>query len=867
MLKIPLLAMMFVMGVFFVQRSSSLVAVEILWLIFFLLSAFVFACWVFLRVKPCVRHQALCDEMNACGHHSSLSPSLPTTKSILHASLNAQLKTLCFTITVCCIGFLWASMQAHMRLQHALPKALEKQAIEVVGVIASSPQPTQFGWRFKFDIETVEASLTTAQSNANETFPKRVLLNFYPNQKRFSSESNLAARPVAVTPPKNSQPPLDLFKVGERWQMTASFKKNHSTMNPHGFDFEAWAMSERLDASGTVKHKKSMAKLDYFVWQPKYMVERARADIQNYIQSVLKTDAHVGLLEALVMGDQSRISPEDWQVMLNTGTTHLMSISGLHISMLAGLMFSLSHFCWRRLPNLALRFPARKAATVIAMLTALSYALIAGFSIPTQRTLYMLIVFAIALWSSRQFVISQVLSIALIVVVIIDPWSVISAGFWLSFGAVAFLAYGFAGRIGTPSWLNAFLVSQWLITLGLMPVLLVLFNQISVVSPIANAIAIPLISFIVTPLALVGGFLHIDFLLHISHFFIEIGMVCLDFLSQQPYALWHQQAPPSWTLWPAIFGALWLLLPKGFPLKWMGCIGFLPIMCIMPMQPAFGAMKVTVLDVSQGLSVVVQTHRHTFLYDAGNRYSAQNDAGKSVIVPFLRAEGIRQLDGLMISHQDTDHVGGLASVLSSIPTKWLSTSFDANPYVDFLKLKPVLFHCNAKQSWHWEGVDFEVLYPMSTDDLKKRISIKGLSTNDQSCVLKITSHYGSILLTGDIEKYAELALLNNAKAKWMMRSDVMVAPHHGSKTSSRRDFIQAVSPSAAIFTVGYLNRYRHPNPEVMARYDQSKMNVYRSDYDGGISLNFDAPTSIRISTARNDGRRYWHQVFSPSIEE
>lgn len=238
MLKIPLLAMMFVMGVFFVQRSSSLVAVESLWLIFFLLSAFVFASWVFFRAKSSI-HQALYDETNACDDHSSLSPSLPTTKSIFHASLNTQLKALCFTVTVCCIGFLWSSMQAHMRLQHALPKALERQAIEVVGVIASPPQPTQFGWRFKFDIETVDASLTTAQSNANEPFPKRVLLNFYPNQKRFSPKSNLSTKLVAVTPSQNSTLPLNLFKVGERWQMTASFKKNHSTMNPHGFDFEA----------------------------------------------------------------------------------------------------------------------------------------------------------------------------------------------------------------------------------------------------------------------------------------------------------------------------------------------------------------------------------------------------------------------------------------------------------------------------------------------------------------------------------------------------------------------------------------------------------------------------------------------------
>jgi competence protein ComEC len=271
--------------------------------------------------------------------------------------------------------------------------------------------------------------------------------------------------------------------------------------------------------------------------------------------------------------------------------------------------------------------PNRKAATLAGVIVALLYALIAGFSVPTQRTLYMLIVFAVVLWSGRQLAISQVLATALMVVVLLDPWAVISAGFWLSFGAVALLAYALSARVGQAYWLRVAVKTQWVVTIGMLPLLLIMFNQVSIISPVANALAIPLISFVVTPLALFGSFLNIDTLIVFAHEILSAGMWTLKWLDRSLVAVWQQQAPPSWTLLPAMVGVIWLLMPRGWPLRWFGLLGFLPMFLIAPVNPVIGDMKVTVLDVGQGLSVVVQTATHTLLYDAGPQYGAHNDAG------------------------------------------------------------------------------------------------------------------------------------------------------------------------------------------------------------------------------------------------
>jgi len=503
--------------------------------------------------------------------------------------------------------------------------------------------------------------------------------------------------------------------------------------------------------------------------------------------------------------------------------------------MLSGFAFALVYALWRRSESLTLMLPARKAAVIAGAVVALLYALIAGFSVPTQRTLYMLSVFGWALWSGRNVAMARVLAYALLLVVILDPWAVLAPGFWLSFGAVALISYAMGGRLKQAHWLREAVHTQWAVTLGLMPFLLVMFQQVSLLSPVANAIAIPVISLVVVPLTLLGSLLPVDSALHLAHWVMAQCMTFLAWISAFPLSTWQQQAPPMWTLPVAMAGVLMVLLPRGFPMRWLGALGFLPMLLIMPEHPDRGAMKVTVLDVGQGLAVVVQTMHHSLLYDAGPRYSSQSDSGSRIVVPYLRGEGIRRLDGMVISHNDNDHSGGMQSVLSLVKVGWLASSLpeDAVPGdTQGMPWKPHL-HCLAGQHWQWDNVLFEMLHPTPGS-----YGDTGIKDNNRSCVLRISSQYGSLLLVGDIEKKAEAELV--AGMPDALSSDVLVVPHHGSKTSSTTEFIRAVNPSAAIFTMGYRNRFRHPNPKVVARYSSRGANLYRSDTDGAILLDYSA---------------------------
>ncbi len=735
-------------------------------------------------------------------------------------------------------GIIWASSFAMLRLSDELPKSLEQTSIEMIGVVASLPELTERGTRFRFDVEKI----MTPEAATHKNFPKHISLNLYQN----------------ITYNQH-------FQAGERWQLTARLKRPHGTQNPYGFDFEAWALAENIRATGTIKTKAGMQKLKNFVWRPSYIVEFCRERIGQRIASVLENKPYSGIIQALVMGDDSQISRADWDVMLKTGVTHLMSISGLHITMLAGLMFGLAGFVWRRHPGLVMRLATRKAATIAGVLTALAYALIAGFSVPTQRTVYMLLVFAVALWSGRQIAIAQVLAIALAAVVLLDPWAVSAPGFWLSFGAVAILAYSFSGRIGQSHWLLAAVKTQWAVTLGMLPLLLLMFNQTSLISPIANAVAIPLISFVVTPLALLGSFLTFDTpltnaSLHLSYWALQACMRFLNWLSQLPEVVWQQHAPATWTFFPAMIGVLWMLLPRGFPMRWLGFFGFLPMLLIAPKFPALGEMKVVILDVGQGLSVVVRTSQHTLLYDAGPRFNTQSDAGSRIVVPYLRGEGVAKIDGFIVSHNDIDHSGGMQSVFALMPVRWFASSFSPDLTLLNQSQQPAkLMTCYAGQTWVWDEVKFEVLYPSASQYVNNKIK-----DNNRSCVVKVTSQFGSLLLTGDIEAKAELALLNDEQLH--LSADVMTVPHHGSKTSSSIDFIAAVNPIISVFTVGYLNRFRHPKPEILERYTEAHSALYRSDYNGALEINFTqaikAREAIKIISTRAENKRYWHQMFN-----
>jgi competence protein ComEC len=725
-------------------------------------------------------------------------------------------------LLVCGAGFFWAAAHAHVRLADELPQAWEGRDIQLIGVVATMPQQQERGERFEFDVEQV---LT-----AGAQVPAHVSLTWYAE--------------YASSPPHNAT----RFHAGERWQLTVRLKRPHGTLNPYGFDFEAWALENNIRATGYVRKDTENRLVDALVPRPAYLVEAAREKIRQRMQTVLAQQRYGGVLQALAIGDEAAIPQPDWQTFLHTGTNHLMSISGLHITMLAGLGFALVHVLWRRSEKLALALPARKAATLAGVLIGLAYALIAGFSVPAQRTFFMLLVIALAFWSGRNVSIARVLALALLAVVVLDPWAVLAPGFWLSFGAVAVIAYALGGRLQRPHWLREAIQVQWAVSLGLVPLLLVLFHQVSIISPLANAIAIPLVSLVVVPLTLAGSLLPLSWLLGLAHEVMEACMAGLQWLAALPLSTWQQHAPPAWTLPLALVGVCWMLLPRGFPMRWLGLIALMPMLLLKPAPLSPGAMQVAVLDVGQGLAVVVQTATHTLLYDTGPRFSAQSDSGARIVVPFLQGQGIRRLDTMVVSHHDNDHAGGMASVLAQMPVSRVMSSLPAES-LGMAKAKHT--SCVAGQSWTWDGVRFDMLYP-AAGSYQKRIK-----DNDRSCVLRVSTRYGSLLLPGDIERRAERDLMRSMR---ISASDVLVVPHHGSKTSSTMEFIEQVRPQVAIFTVGYRNRFGHPKPGIIKRYQHAGSQLYRTDRDGALLMDFSGMRTVAVRRWRAEARRYWHDA-------
>jgi competence protein ComEC len=722
------------------------------------------------------------------------------------------------------LGFFWAAFMAQARLADALPSVWEGRDIQVVGVVAGLPVETERGLRFTFDVERVKTR--------EAAVPQRIQLTAY--SEGFRQKASGAAPPD--------------FHAGERWQLTVRLKRPHGNANPNGFDFEAWLLERNIRASGYVRQEESNRRLAERVYRPGYIVEMLRERVARRFQAVLGERPYAGVLKALAVGEQNAISPALWKVFLRTGVNHLMSISGLHVTLISSLVFAMVYGLWRRSQRLTLRLPARKAAAVAGALAALLYALLSGFGVPTQRTLYMLSVVAVALWLGRASSASSVLALALLVVVLFDPWAVLAPGYWLSFGAVAVILYVGVGRIGRPHWLHQWARVQWAVTLGLIPALLLMFQQVSIVSPLANAFAIPVISLVVVPLTLAGAILPLDFPLLLAHQVMAWCMAALEWLSQMPDAVWQQHAPPVWTVLAAALGILWLLLPRGFPARWLGAAGFVPMFLVLPPQPAQGDLWLSVLDVGQGLAVVVQTQNHALLYDTGPRYTADADSGSRIVVPYLRAAGIRRLDGLIVTHDDSDHSGGAASVLDAVPVGWLASSLPADSAI--LPHARKSLPCFAGQSWEWDGVRFEMLHPVweSHADQRPRKNARG-------CTLKITSPYGSVLLPADIERESEAEIL--ARTPDALAATLLVAPHHGSKTSSTEAFIRQVNPSIVIFTAGYRNSFGHPKPEVVERYRTRGSRLYRSDIDGAVLLRFAKEEGVKLQTWRQERRRYW----------
>lgn len=722
-------------------------------------------------------------------------------------------------------GFFWAASFAQMRLADTLPERWEGQDIQLSGVIASLPARNERGLRFEFDVEKV--------ITPGARVPGHIQLSWFDGG---------FGRPAAY--------PIPTLHPGERWELTVRLKRPHGNANPYGFDYEAWLLERNIRATGYVRAVPENRRLSERVYRPAYLIEVAREAASKRLSQVLENHPYAGVLKALAIGEQNAIPSAQWQIFLRTGVNHLMSISGLHVTMISGFFFALAYWLWRRSATLTLWLPARKAAVVAGVLAALAYALISGFGVPTQRTLYMLSVVAVALWLGRSGSASSVLALALLAVLLFDPWAVMSPGFWLSFGAVAAMMGASAGRIARPHWLVEWGRVQWAVTLALLPALLAMFQQISIVSPLANAVAIPLVSLIVTPLTLLGTVLPLDFLLFAAHLAMEGCMMFLAWLSALPVAVWQQHGPPAWTVIVALLGVLWLLLPRGFPARWLGAVWFLPMFLVLPPSPVQGELWLTVLDVGQGLAVVARTRDHALLYDAGPQLGAEADSGARIVVPFLRGTGVRRLDGMVISHDDNDHSGGTLSVLQAEPVTWMLSSLP--PGSPALTGVTINSRCFAGQSWEWDGVKFDMLHPPLDS-----YQYDGFKDNDRGCVLKITSLFGTVLLPADIERVSEQDLLE--RSPQLLAADVLIVPHHGSLTSSTEAFIEAVKPATAIFTVGYRNRFGHPKPDVVERYRTRGIKTWRTDQSGALELRF-GRDGMSLQSQRQIRKRYWQEA-------
>jgi competence protein ComEC len=586
-------------------------------------------------------------------------------------------------------------------------------------------------------------------------------------------------------------------------------------------------------------------RLDELVLRPAYLVDRLRENARERMLAALPGWPYAGVLVALAIGDQQAIDPGLWQLFARTGVSHLMSISGLHVTMVAGLFAGLVSFGWRRSERLALALPAQKAAALAGFLAAFGYCLVSGFAVPAQRTLYMVGVVAAALWLGRASSASRVLALALIAVLVLDPWAVLSPGFWLSFAAVAVIFYVSAGQIDKPHWLAQWGRVQWAVTVGLAPLMLVLFGQVSLVSPLANALAIPLVSFVITPLALLGAALPFDWPLILGHWILEALMAALSWLATLPTAMWRQHAPVPWTLPLALLGVAWLLLPRGVPARWLGAALMLPMFAVLPPAPGAGDLWITVLDVGQGLAVVARTEKHVLLYDAGPAFSASADSGSRVVLPYLRGEGVARIDALVVSHDDRDHSGGARSVVEGMPVSllWSSLSDDHELRSQVTPNRT----CAAEQRWEWDGVAFEFLHPADAS--------ADTRANNRSCVLRIAAPGGRVLLAGDIERAAERQLLRRVPE--LLPADALLVPHHGSATSSSAEFVEKVAPRYAVFTVGYRNRFGHPREDVLERYRKAGSALLRTDTAGAIEMRL-SRDALRVETQRERARRYWH---------
>lgn len=710
------------------------------------------------------------------------------------------------------LGFAWTAWRADLALQARLPHALEGRDFDVIGVVAELPREREHATSFTLDI----ASATLDRKPVDVAGLTR--LSWY------------GSAPSSITP-------------CSRWQLRVRLKRPRGLLNPGGFDSERHALEQRIVAVGYVREQGEHQMLGAQAW----CVNRMRADISAAIGAAIDNPHDARLVQALAVGDTQALDDHDWDVARVNGVSHLLAISGFHVGVAALFGVWLIQGLWWLWPRLGLRLPRPVAQAGAALLVASAYGALAGFGLPTQRTLLMIAVVSLACASRRAIGGAQALALALAVILVWDPLAVLSVGFWLSFAGVAFLMLGLSRPQGIMAHVRALGSAQLLMTVALLPLSVWFFGQASLIGALSNLIAVPAVSLLAVPLSLFGTLVWLLWPPAAMWFWQGAAWVMhglwllLEYLANWPGAHWYLPQLGAWAFPLALLGAVLVFLPRGVPGRWLGALLFLPLLFPRVQLPPEGAFRAMAFDVGQGLSVLVRTRHHALLYDAGARYPSGFDLGRAAVLPALRALGVRELDTLLISHGDNDHAGGGPAVANAYPHARLLGSEPERSHLP-------LGLCRRGQHWRWDGVEFRILHPR--DGWEN-------GSNNGSCVLLVSGAGGRLLLPGDIEALVEPEVAAGLHAGTPL---VLIAAHHGSDTSSSAAFLAAADPMLAVVSAGYRSRYGHPSPEVLSRFRVAEIPWLNTADSGAISLHFPAtepPLVLRRERIAQD--RYWRE--------
>lgn len=760
-----------------------------------------------------------------------------------------QLAVLLLVLVSAAAAFGTIGLRANSMQSETLNPTLEGVDLVLTGTIDSMPQKNKAGQRFRFEVDSARWRGEPVQ------VPGMLQLAWYGS---VSTEAETDKPQSFAT---------ELW-AGERWQFTVRLKAPHGSLNPHGFDYELWLWEQGVRATGYVRAGRKDILPRRLQASSGHWIERARQSVRGRILQRVGTPGDAaqavdsrrfaGIIAALVTGDQNVIERADWDVFRATGVAHLMSISGLHITMFAWLASALIGRVWQRTALWGWRWcvwlPAPTAALIGGVALAALYALFSGWGVPAQRTILMLSTFGCLRLLGVGWPWWMTWLLACAAVLAFDPWALLQAGFWLSFVAVGVLFA--ANPVGDPvagpqaaaekarSFLVKLLREQGVVTLALTPLSLMIFGQASVVGLPANLLAIPWVTLVVTPLAMAGVVW--PPLWSAAAWSLQPMAWLLEWFASWTFASVSMVAVPVWVGAAAIAGGVLMVMRWPWAWRMCGVPLLLPLLLWQVPRPAHGAFEVLAADVGQGNALLVRTAGHTLVYDTGPKFSLESDAGDRVLVPLLRALGER-VDILLLSHRDADHIGGARSVMAMHPgAALLSSVEDDHP----LQSARVSMRCQAGQRWEWDGVQFEILHPLAESYHASERS------NNMSCVLRIRASdpQGAVaLLAGDIEAKAEAALVAREED---LRADLLLVPHHGSKTSSSASFLDAVQPRLGLVQSGYRNRFGHPAPPVLARYVERGIRVVDSPTCGAMHWTSLHPEAIRCE--RETAARYWH---------